>query len=79
MPPFLVWRIGGRRTIGIVGALLQAGFEVSNTRLQRLDPLCLLLDDGEELDDQLLHDEGSFAPRWPCPAQARLEEAESRP
>lgn len=60
--PFLVRRIGGGRTIRIVGTLLHAGFEVGESRLQRLDPRCLLLDDGEVLDDQVLHDEGRLLP-----------------
>jgi hypothetical protein len=60
--PFLIRRIGGGRTIGSVGTLLQAGFKVGKSRLQRLDPRGLLLDDGEELDDQWLHDEGRLLP-----------------
>lgn len=45
-----------------MGTLLHAGFKLGNSRLQRLDPRCLLLDDGEELDDQWLHDEGRLLP-----------------
>ena len=60
--PFVVRRIGGGRTIGIVGTLLHASFQVGHARLQRLDPRGLLLDDGEELDDQVLHDEGRVLP-----------------
>jgi hypothetical protein len=46
----------------MVGTLLQAGFKVGHSRLQRLDPRCLLLNDGEERDDPLLHDEGGLLP-----------------
>jgi hypothetical protein len=45
-----------------VGTLLQVGFEVGHAHLQRLAPLRLLLDDGKQLDDQLLHDEGRLLP-----------------
>jgi hypothetical protein len=63
-PPglFLIRRIRGGRTIGIMGTLLHAGFEVGHTRLQRLNSCGLLLDEGEELDDHVLHDEGRILP-----------------
>ena len=37
-------------------------FKLGNSRLQRLDPRCLLLDDGEKLDDHLLPDDGRVLP-----------------
>jgi hypothetical protein len=45
-----------------VGALLQAGFEVSHARLQRLERRRLLLANGEQLADHVLHDEGRLLP-----------------
>ena len=51
----LMWRIGGGGTIGMAGALLQANIE-------RGDPHGLLLDDGEQLDDQAAHDEQGLSP-----------------
>jgi hypothetical protein len=63
--PLLIRRIGRGGTIGIEGALLHAGFKLSDPRLQRLDPgfqwldgRVLLLDDLHQLQDHLAHDEG---------------------
>ena len=38
---------------------------LGHARLQRLNLRCLLLDDGEELDDQVLHDVGRLLPAGP--------------
>jgi hypothetical protein len=56
--------IGRGRAIGVLGVLGPAGFE-------RNDLDCLLVDDGEQLDDQLTHDERGMVPtggiqRKPC-------------
>ena len=56
--------IGRGGTIGVAGVLGQASFE-------RGDPRCLLLDDREQLDDHLAHDERGLFPtggiqRKPC-------------
>jgi hypothetical protein len=45
-----------------VGTLLQAGFEVGHARLQHLDLLRLLLEAGQQMDDQVLQDEGHLIP-----------------
>ena len=52
---FYIRGIGRRRTIGVAGVLGEASFE-------RCDPRCLLLDDGEQLDDQLAYDERGLFP-----------------
>lgn len=59
---FLIGRIGGGRTIGIAGALLQAGLECREPRFKGLDLFGLLLDDHQQMDDQLPHDEGRLFP-----------------
>jgi hypothetical protein len=48
-------RIGRGETIGVAGILGHASFE-------RGDPHGLLLDDGEQLDDYLAHDQGALFP-----------------
>ena len=44
------------------GTQLHAGFQVGHARLQRLNPGGLLLDDGEQLADHVLHDVGRVLP-----------------
>jgi hypothetical protein len=46
----------------MVGTLLQAGFQVGHAHRQRLAPRGLLLETGEQLDDQVLHDAGRVLP-----------------
>jgi hypothetical protein len=53
--PFRIPRIGRGGTIGGAGGLGQARFE-------RGDPRGLLLDDGKQLDDQLVHQEQCLFP-----------------
>ena len=53
--PFRIRRIGRGGTIGGAGGLGQARFE-------RGDPRGLLLDDGKQLDDQLVHQEQCLFP-----------------
>jgi hypothetical protein len=48
-------RIGGGGTISMAGALLPASVE-------RGDPLLLLRDDGEQVDDPSAHDERGLVP-----------------
>jgi hypothetical protein len=53
--PFRIQRTGGGGTIGVSGVLGYASFERGNPRFQ-------LLDDGEQVDDQLAHDERCLFP-----------------
>jgi hypothetical protein len=64
-------RIGRRGAIGIVGALPQAGLQLRDPRLQRLEPGFQLLDDLQQLPEQVVHDERGLCPaggiqREPC-------------
>jgi hypothetical protein len=62
--PLLIRRISRGRTVGVAGVLGEARFECG-------DPPFLLLDDREQMDDHLAHDERRLFPtggiqRKPC-------------
>ena len=60
--PFLVWRIAGGRTSGLVGTRRPAGFQLRHSRRQRLQPPWRLRDEGAELGDPVRHDAGPLLP-----------------
>jgi hypothetical protein len=60
--PLLIGRIGRGGTIRVTGALLQVGFERCDPRPQRVDPCFQVLDDLQQLQDQVAHDEGDLCP-----------------